>query len=158
MMPLKKFSKLSSKFTNKKNRRKNRNRLLKLARVLMPLSIILSLLSLVLIIFLIKNMPGSFLINPVTMPFSKGSINDDKYISELEKSLQRQKISYSSIDKLSNSISIKLSNSSEVIISTQKDLNTQINSLQYILSQLTMKGKDFTRLDLRFDKPVIVLR
>jgi len=107
---------------------------------------------------LIKNIRKPFLISPVVLPFSDESGSDDKYIAELEKMLQDKKISYYAINKLSNSTLIKLTNSGEVIISSQKDLGTQIHSLQYLLSHLTMEGKDFTRLDLRFDKPVIVLR
>ncbi|MBU4016865.1 hypothetical protein KKF69_05325, partial [Patescibacteria group bacterium] len=72
--------------------------------------------------------------------------------------LQDKKISYININKISKSLVIELTNSGEVIISSQKELNTQISSLQYLLARLTMEGKDFLRLDLRFDKPVIVLR
>lgn len=98
------------------------------------------------------------MISPVILPFTDDSAKDDEYIEELEKILHDKKISYSSVNKYSNSILIKLTNSGEVTISSQKDLGTQIRSLQYIVSHLTMEGKDFTSLDLRFEKPVIVLR
>lgn len=158
MTPPRKLSKLSSILINKKTLRRNRNRARKLVRLLIPLSIIISVISLCLIIFLVKIIRQPFLISPMILSLTDDSGNDDKYISELEKILQDKKISYSTINKLSNSTSIKLTNSGEVIISSQKDLSTQINSLQYLLSRLTMESKDFTRLDLRFDKPVIVLR
>jgi hypothetical protein len=111
-----------------------------------------------LIIFLVKVIRKPFLISPIILSFTQDSGNDDKYLAELEKNLQDKRISYSAINKLSNSTLIKLTNSGEVIISSQKDLSTQISSLQYLLARLTMEGKDFTRLDLRFDKPVIVFR
>lgn len=158
MTRLKKSSKLSSILTHKKAARKNRNRLRKLARVLIPLSIIISVISFCLIIFLVKIISKPLLINPVTFSFTDDSGSDDKYLAELEKILQDQKISYSAINNLPNSTLIKLTNSGVVIVSSQKDLNTQIRSLQYLLARLTMEGKDFVRLDLRFDKPVIVLK
>jgi hypothetical protein len=50
---------------------------------------------------------------------------------------------------------IHLQNDAEVLLSSDKDLTLQISSLQFILSRLTMEGKVFSQLDLRFDKPVI---
>lgn len=46
----------------------------------------------------------------------------------------------------------------EVYISSQKSLDEQISSLQLILSRLTIEGKHFATLDLRFDKPVVVFK
>lgn len=129
-----------------------------LARLLVPLSISISLISLCLIFFLVKVINKPFLISPLTLPFLSDTINNDTSIIELEKLLQDKKISYININKISKSLVIELTNSGEVIISSQKELNTQISSLQYLLARLTMEGKDFLRLDLRFDKPVIVLR
>jgi hypothetical protein len=48
-----------------------------------------------------------------------------------------------------------LSNKSEIFLTRDKDINPQLASLQFILSRLTMEGKGFRSLDLRFDKPII---
>jgi len=50
-----------------------------------------------------------------------------------------------------------LENGGEVVFSQNKPYDKQISSLQFILSRLTIEGKRFYRLDLRFDKPVIML-
>jgi hypothetical protein len=85
--------------------------------------------------------------------------DEENYISNLEKILKENKITYTSVFKLQyTSYMIKLSNGSQVIISSQKDINKEISSLQFILKRLTMEGKEFTKLDLRFDKPVITFK
>lgn len=43
-----------------------------------------------------------------------------------------------------------------VIFSSQKELDFQLDSLQLIFSRAKIEGKDLKRLDLRFDKPVVV--
>lgn len=43
----------------------------------------------------------------------------------------------------------------QVILSLQKDLATQIASLQLTIAHLTIDGRRFRLLDFRFDKPVI---
>lgn len=98
-------------------------------------------------------------VSPITLPASLAPNEEDKFQSALENMLREKKITYSTISKLSGEFyKINLIDSGEVIISPQKDLNMQIHSLQYILSRLTMEGKQFSALDLRFDKPVIVLK
>lgn len=42
-----------------------------------------------------------------------------------------------------------------VILSLKKDLSSQITSLQLTIKQLTMNNKRFSRMDFRFDKPVL---
>ncbi len=56
------------------------------------------------------------------------------------------------------SYKLALTTGEEIYISSQKPLNGQISSLQLILSRLTIEGKHFTTLDLRFDKPVVVFK
>lgn len=48
-----------------------------------------------------------------------------------------------------------LKDDGQVNLSAKKDITSQISSLQVILSRLTIEGKKFKRLDLRFDKPII---
>ncbi|HET9947069.1 MAG TPA: hypothetical protein VFQ63_03330, partial [Patescibacteria group bacterium] len=42
-----------------------------------------------------------------------------------------------------------------IIISLNKDIEQQVSSLQLTIRELTMEGKEFHRLDFRYDKPVI---
>lgn len=51
---------------------------------------------------------------------------------------------------------VKLESGEEIMFSAKKDIQTQVSSLQLILSRLKIEGKRFLRLDMRFDKPVIV--
>jgi len=42
-----------------------------------------------------------------------------------------------------------------IYLSTTKDIEQQIGSLQLTIRALTMEGKEFHRLDFRYDRPVI---
>lgn len=90
--------------------------------------------------------------------FTAGSQKNTK-IEQLKKGLQEEKILYTSIKNGDDhTYIVTLGDGGEVTFSSQKDIIDQIASLQYILSHLTMERKLFTRLDLRFEKPVIVLK
>lgn len=97
-------------------------------------------------------------ISPVTNSANIDQDDDFKIRTELEKTLQDKKILYTGIYRSKEGFYIiKLQEGGEAWISPQKDIDTQISSLQFILSRLTMEGKQFSRLDLRFEKPVIIL-
>lgn len=83
---------------------------------------------------------------------------EDNDMHSIRYSLQSQKIEVSSIKHEDTRYEIVLKDNSRIILSSEKDIPSQISSLQFILSRLTMEGKLFTQLDLRFDKPVITLR
>ena len=74
-----------------------------------------------------------------------------------EEKLDNAKISFVSVsDKNDGSLSIKLKEGGEVILSSKKDIQTQISSLQLILSRLTIEdGKKLKSLDFRYDSPVV---
>jgi len=96
-----------------------------------------------------------------TMPFVQSSQSDqsDRKLPELQKELKKNRIDYTKVSKdKDSSYIVTLQNGSSVIFSSQKDISVQITSLQYILSHLTMEGRQFSRLDLRFEKPVIVVK
>lgn len=83
-------------------------------------------------------------------PSDKGEIDSLKLL------LSQNKISYDTITVMNASYIIQREGNQEVILSSQKAIDEQISSLQLILSRLTMEGRHLKRLDLRFDKPVIV--
>ena len=55
-------------------------------------------------------------------------------------------------------ITVTLATGEEILFSQEKNLEPQISSLQLIVSRLTIEGKRFSRLDFRFDEPVIALK
>lgn len=48
--------------------------------------------------------------------------------------------------------------SGEVIVASATTSQNQISSLQALLTNLTMEGKRIERLDIRFDKPVVLFK
>lgn len=97
-------------------------------------------------------------------PLSITGLEDKTIVSPyqnetIKKELILNGIAYSQIVSSSDSTYlIYLKHGEEVFLSSKKDIKTQISSLQFILSRLTMEGKSILRLDLRFDKPVITLK
>lgn len=117
------------------------------------------------IIFFVFNqslLKNKSLISPVPIVLS---INARKILfsnipdSNLEDLLRKSGINYSLISSSSDlSYLVKLETGEEVIFSSKKDLNSQVASLQLILSRLKIEGRSFKRLDLRFDQPVIIFK
>lgn len=78
---------------------------------------------------------------------------------ELENLLSQKNITFSSISVLSDSsYLVKVTDEEEIIFSATKPMESQVSSLQLILSRLTIEGKRFARLDFRFDKPVVTFK
>jgi len=48
------------------------------------------------------------------------------------------------------------SSEAQILLDSGKDIEQQIASLQTILKDAKMRGKSFSRIDLRFAKPVVV--
>ena len=100
----------------------------------------------------------SVYISPLAQSNILGVSGEQKISAQLQQQLQEKKIDYVTMRPSSDSYIVDRSNGSEIVISTKKDLKTQISSLQYILQRLTMEGKQFKRLDLQFDKPIIIFK
>ncbi|MBI2442558.1 MAG: hypothetical protein HYV40_01460 [Candidatus Levybacteria bacterium] len=77
---------------------------------------------------------------------------------ELEHLLKEKNISYLFVTTASDSAYIVTLPDNVEVVMKKDDLSSQIASLQLISRRLTMEGKRFSRLDLRFDRPVIVLK
>ena len=76
--------------------------------------------------------------------------------TKIQKILKEKKISYRSIATSKDlTYRVVLDKDSEVIIDPKKDVETQLSSLQLILSALKIEGKAFKRLDFRYQKPII---
>lgn len=96
-------------------------------------------------------------VSPLPPNYKINSANNEsaKHTELLGKKLNEKNIEYDKIIISENSYVIHLSNKSEIFLTRDKDINPQLASLQFILSRLTMEGKGFKSLDLRFDKPII---
>jgi cell division septal protein FtsQ len=85
--------------------------------------------------------------------------SNDTGKKQIETFMKAQNISYKDISLSGKTTYIvKISDNGNAYITTNKDVSEQLSSLQRIHSRLTMEGKKFSRLDLRYDKPVIVLQ
>lgn len=143
----------------KKIPRRQRNKARKLNVILVLSSILISVVCIVIIVGLLTSVNRSSLISPLSSSFADFVNIEYRFVSRLEKLLKENKIAYKSISRLNDgSYQIILDDAEIAIVSSRKDINSQISSLQYVLSRLTMEGKTFSRLDMRFDKPVIVLK
>ena len=114
-----------------------------------------TLLALLFLLFIIEFAYIKFSFGKVTFisPIAKNKVLQNY---PLENLLQKQKISYLSTSLSSDgSTIIMLKDGGEVILSSKKDIGSQISSLQLILSRLTIEGKRLKILDFRFDNPVV---
>lgn len=90
--------------------------------------------------------------------FAHANQEDTKF-DQLKKELAKNQIATNKVEKTKEgTFLIELKQGGEVTFSSQKDIIAQIASLQFILSHLTMEGREFSKLDLRFEKPVIVFK
>jgi hypothetical protein len=97
-------------------------------------------------------------ISPMPATYATQKNMSEETYTKLQEGLRKDTIAYTSIKQGNNSFIVTLQSGGTVTFSTQKDIMTQIASLQYILSHLTMEGRQFSTLDLRFKQPVIVLK
>jgi hypothetical protein len=53
------------------------------------------------------------------------------------------------------SLSVWLEDGKEALFSLKKEIQVQVDSLQFILSRSKIEGRKIKKIDLRFDKPVV---
>lgn len=95
---------------------------------------------------------------PLLRPFG-GSSEKDESKQQIEKFVKEEQLSVKEIQQVSKTVyKLKLEENGEVLLTSERDISEQLASLQRIVSRLTMEGKKFKRLDLRYDKPVIELQ
>ncbi len=95
------------------------------------------------------------LINPLSSQIENKEKGQEENITVL---LEREGYTVDSISQASNSAYLVRLQTGEELVLEEKNYSKQISSLQQIFSQLTMEGKKVGRLDLRFDKPVVVFK
>lgn len=112
-------------------------------------------LFLLLLIVIIEYLYLNFSFGRTTFISPIAKINQSK-VALLENALEKQKIAFISTSLNSDSsFTVELKDGGEVILSSKKDLDSQLSSLQLIFSRLTIEGKKLKKLDFRFDNPVV---
>jgi hypothetical protein len=122
-------------------------------------AVFLGIPALILSVALLSAATRPLYISPLPF-FNNGTVtaatDDDTAKSTIATQLGKQHIAYKRIDTSEqNSYSIQLAGGEIIIVTKNKDIPSQIASLQVIYNRLTMEGKRFKKLDLRFSKPVI---
>lgn len=139
-------------------RKRKRNTKKKIIKYVVGIFLLLIISTSGYFLFLIKSKKALF-ITPLSrsFSFSQGS-GQDKNLNSIKKGADKLHLSIDKIITNDDSYNIFLTDKSEIIFSNKKDINSQLASLQFILARLTMEGKLYNKLDLRFDKPVIAIR
>lgn len=82
--------------------------------------------------------------------------DQESKIISLEKELEKSNVSFKTVTVSQDaSMVVLLIDDGVVILSSKKDIKSQISSLQLILSRLTIEGRKLKTLDFRFDNPVV---
>ncbi len=93
----------------------------------------------------------------ITSPLGRikidGGVNADGAVYMVKSFCEDKKIPCTSVVENNDAITITLDTNALILLSPQKDLQKQLASLQVTLSQLTIEGKQFKKLDFRFEKP-----
>lgn len=126
--------------------RKNKNFL---SRIVLICLFLIASVCLVLYLYL------SFFKKPfILSPLGRSNTKD----IDIANLLYKENIPFASVSIASDSsFTINLLGGGEVMLSSKKDITTQINTLQLILKRLTIEGKKIKELDFRFDKTILKL-
>ena len=102
--------------------------------------------------------PKPLYISPLGAVLGQSSKSQsEKNLLILKKFLHDQKVDYVKIVTSPAQFIVQIKDGSEIVFSSQKDMQLQTSSLQFILSRLTMEGRQFRKLDLEYNDPIIVL-
>lgn len=98
-------------------------------------------------------------ISPLPLVLSSDiSSKHDENIENIKEKLTKAQIEFLDVTPSGSSYIISLSDNREIILSSEKNFDSQISSLQFINFRLKMESRQFSRLDLRYDKPIIVFK
>ncbi|MCL5113751.1 MAG: hypothetical protein M1372_01105 [Patescibacteria group bacterium] len=90
----------------------------------------------------------------IVSPLGKSNTKD----IDIANLLYKENIPFASVSIASDSsFTVNLLGGGEVMLSSKKDITTQISTLQLILKRLTIEGKKIKILDFRFDKTILKL-
>ncbi len=131
---------------------KRKNRII-FQRLFISFGVFLCTLLLCVLLFGWKYLVGERVTSPLASYGSSGDKATDSIVYTIKSFCEENKIPCSNISESQGGVTITLDNGSSILLSSQKDLQKQLTSLQLTLSQLTIEGKQFKKLDFRFEKP-----
>lgn len=141
----------------RKKHKKRRHPVVSKKTVVLGVAIVSGLSSLAGAAYFFVYMNQPLYISPLPILKTVKGVDDVSVDQRVAGELKKNHIAYTAIDTVeSSAIIVKLKDNGEVLLTSDKDISMQIASLQVILVRLTMEGKQFRKLDLRFSKPVIV--
>ena len=118
-------------------------------------TLLILFISLLLIIVATEYLYFNFSFGRITFISPIGKVGKSQ-VASLENALDKKNISFSLANINSDgSFTVELRDGGKIILSSKKDLNNQLSSLQLILSRLTIEGKKLKKLDFRYDNPVV---
>ena len=129
-------------------------RLLKKEKLKGKIRLVFFILAILLILVVgIEILYFNFVKVTVISPLAKSKVSR---LVTLENELSKNQITFSAASaNQDGSYTVKLLAGGEVILSSKKDIGSQLSSLQLMLSRLTIEGKKLKTLDFRFDNPVV---
>lgn len=136
---------MKNKFINKRKKK------LFFKKIIIMLAVLFFFISLIFIITY-KWVKDYNIISPVADFLNK----EDDFEDKIKEFLDREKMSYSFLSFNNGAYIVKLQSGEEILFTSEKPLSSQISSLQLIYPRLKIEGKQFQKLDLRFDRPIIL--
>jgi len=134
-----------------------------LKRFLFRLGIFFSLFTVsVVLLFVICFSPKTILspipgtVSHVLGPYTEK--NNQAFEAQVKEQLQKHNIAFISVAATDTIITVQLSDATQAILSVQKDIATQIDSLQVTMDNLTIEDKRISRIDMRFARPVVTFQ
>jgi len=120
-------------------------------KIIIPIFSLFIFIILVLFFFSFKFLyfNGGKFLNPV----AKGSFSQETNLSQYLKAKGIDVLKVSTL--YDSSYVVDLKDGEQIIFSDKKSLETQVSSLQLMLSRLKIEGKNFKILDFRYDNPVV---
>jgi hypothetical protein len=128
-------------FTKQKRRRSFKKKLLTFILVVGIFGVLVFFLNTILIL------RSSSYISPI----GGSAINK----TTVEKTLKENNVPFISIASMGNFFLINIKDNGQIKLSGNKDIYKQVTSLQRILRELTIEGKQFKSIDFRFSEPII---
>lgn len=98
-------------------------------------------------------------ISPLASDFSITDLqNKQDSADNIKKRVTDAGFSVNKIEEYNDYFTVTLDPEGKVLLSKKKPVDRQISSLQLISSRFTIEGKHFVQLDLRFDRPIIIVK
>ena len=110
-------------------------------------------------LFIIKFIShSSSLISPIGKAYSSvvnTIMSQDNNENEIRKKFSDHNMTITSLQQTDSDITITSDKNATYIFDKKKKIPEQITSLQLILSRLTIEGKQASKIDFRFNNPVV---